>query len=424
MTREPGDLPSTEPVRAGRPGTTGAGASGRLPSATAAQSAPSRSAAGTCEVRANGRMTGTSRSMSAPPAGVRPSSDAIRAPGALLRDALAARVRRRLRAGAGRMPRQLQARLQAALPARRLLDLCLRRPDADQRRDVVTAADFFATSTDGLMPWRGRPEALQARPVARIPPLDLAEGSRRMTAPLQGSLHHRHRLPRRRQDDADPPSAGQRRRPAARPHRQRIRRCRRRRRILQALRHRELPAKRISSSSPMAASAAPSPTISSRRSSSSWRAPKPPIISSIETSGLALPKPLVKAFDWPAIRSRVTVDGVIAVVDAAARRGRPLRRRSGRVAARSARATRRSTTTIRWRRSSRTSSLCADLIVLNKTDLIDEAEARARRRRRSSATVPRAVKIVRDLEGRSIPSVLLGLGAARRGRPRRAPLAS
>ncbi|RJF88247.1 cobalamin biosynthesis protein CobW [Oleomonas cavernae] len=35
----------------------------------------------------------------------------------------------------------------------------------------------------------------------------------------------------------------------------------------------------------------------------------------IETSGLALPKPLLKAFDWPAIRSRVTVDGVIAVVD-------------------------------------------------------------------------------------------------------------
>src|SRR5215472_7715603 len=30
----------------------------------------------------------------------------------------------------------------------------------------------------------------------------------------------------------------------------------------------------------------------------------------IETSGLALPKPLVQAFHWPAIKSRVTVDGV------------------------------------------------------------------------------------------------------------------
>src|SRR5204862_2239101 len=38
----------------------------------------------------------------------------------------------------------------------------------------------------------------------------------------------------------------------------------------------------------------------------------------IETSGLALPKPLVQAFLWPQIKSRVTVDGVIAVVDGAA----------------------------------------------------------------------------------------------------------
>ena len=38
----------------------------------------------------------------------------------------------------------------------------------------------------------------------------------------------------------------------------------------------------------------------------------------IETSGLALPKPLLKAFDWPALRSRITVDGVIALADAEA----------------------------------------------------------------------------------------------------------
>ena len=38
----------------------------------------------------------------------------------------------------------------------------------------------------------------------------------------------------------------------------------------------------------------------------------------IETSGLALPKPLLKAFDWPAIRSQITVDGVIALADAEA----------------------------------------------------------------------------------------------------------
>ena len=38
----------------------------------------------------------------------------------------------------------------------------------------------------------------------------------------------------------------------------------------------------------------------------------------IETSGLALPKPLLKAFDWPNIRSKITVDGVIALADAEA----------------------------------------------------------------------------------------------------------
>ncbi|MHA1189661.1 MAG: GTP-binding protein, partial [Alphaproteobacteria bacterium] len=38
----------------------------------------------------------------------------------------------------------------------------------------------------------------------------------------------------------------------------------------------------------------------------------------IETSGLALPQPLVKAFAWPSVRNRVTVDGVVTVVDSAA----------------------------------------------------------------------------------------------------------
>src|SRR5450432_2235267 len=41
--------------------------------------------------------------------------------------------------------------------------------------------------------------------------------------------------------------------------------------------------------------------------------PQPPDHILIETSGLALPKPLLKAFEWPELRSRITVDGVIAV---------------------------------------------------------------------------------------------------------------
>jgi cobalamin biosynthesis protein CobW len=38
----------------------------------------------------------------------------------------------------------------------------------------------------------------------------------------------------------------------------------------------------------------------------------------IETSGLALPKPLLQAFHWPEVKARVTVDGVVTVIDAAA----------------------------------------------------------------------------------------------------------
>src|SRR6185312_15899370 len=46
--------------------------------------------------------------------------------------------------------------------------------------------------------------------------------------------------------------------------------------------------------------------------------PEPPEHIVIETSGLALPKPLVQAFAWPEVKARVTVDGVVAVIDAAA----------------------------------------------------------------------------------------------------------
>src|SRR5579859_5557561 len=45
---------------------------------------------------------------------------------------------------------------------------------------------------------------------------------------------------------------------------------------------------------------------------------EPPDHIVVETSGLALPKPLVQAFAWPQIRTRMTVDGVVTVIDAAA----------------------------------------------------------------------------------------------------------
>ncbi|ESZ43410.1 MULTISPECIES: DUF1636 family protein [unclassified Mesorhizobium] len=39
--------------------------------------------------------------------------------------------------------------------------------------DLVTGAKLFATSADGLIPWRGRPDSLKRGLVARIPPLDM-----------------------------------------------------------------------------------------------------------------------------------------------------------------------------------------------------------------------------------------------------------
>src|SRR4029079_15954900 len=39
--------------------------------------------------------------------------------------------------------------------------------------DRVTGAKLFATSTDGLILWRGRPDSLKRGLVARIPPLDM-----------------------------------------------------------------------------------------------------------------------------------------------------------------------------------------------------------------------------------------------------------
>ncbi len=41
--------------------------------------------------------------------------------------------------------------------------------------DLLAGAALFATSTDGLMPWRGRPDALKRGMIARVPPLTVSE---------------------------------------------------------------------------------------------------------------------------------------------------------------------------------------------------------------------------------------------------------
>src|SRR5215469_8707904 len=91
----------------------------------------------------------------------------------------------------------------------------------------------------------------------------------------------------------------------------------------------------------------------------------------IETSGLALPKPLVQAFHWPSIKNRVTVDGVVAVVDGAALA-------AGRFATDLDALTRQRNADAALDHDNPIEEVfddqiaCADLVVLNKRDLLDE----------------------------------------------------
>ena len=41
--------------------------------------------------------------------------------------------------------------------------------------DLITGAKLFATATDGILPWRGRPDSLKRGLVARIPPLAIVK---------------------------------------------------------------------------------------------------------------------------------------------------------------------------------------------------------------------------------------------------------
>ena len=137
--------------------------------------------------------------------------------------------------------------------------------------------------------------------------------------------------------------------------------------------------------------------------------PNPPEHIVIETSGLALPKPLLKAFNWPSIRTRLTVDGVIAVVDAPAVH-------AGRFADDPAEVARQRAADPSLDHDNPLAEvyedqlMSADLVVLNKTDLLTAAEIDAVATA-ITGSIPRAVKLVRTSEGRLDPAVLLGLGA-------------
>ena len=130
----------------------------------------------------------------------------------------------------------------------------------------------------------------------------------------------------------------------------------------------------------------------------------------IETSGLALPKPLVQAFQWPAIRSRVTVDGVVAVVDGPAVASGQFAEDPQALANQRA-ADQAVDHDNPLEEVFEDQLLCADLVVINKSDLID-TETRRKVRVEIEGQLPRAVKVVETEAGAIDPRVLLGLGAA------------
>jgi len=130
----------------------------------------------------------------------------------------------------------------------------------------------------------------------------------------------------------------------------------------------------------------------------------------IETSGLALPKPLLKAFDWPAIRSRITVDGVIALADAeAVAAGRFAPNVEAVEAQRAADPSLDHETPLS--EVFEDQILCADLILLSKADLAGEAGL-ASARALITAELSRAIPMLAMTEGVIDPRVILGLGAA------------
>ncbi len=130
----------------------------------------------------------------------------------------------------------------------------------------------------------------------------------------------------------------------------------------------------------------------------------------IETSGLALPKPLLKAFDWPAIRSRITVDGVITLADAeAVAAGRFAPDLAAVEAQRLADPILDHETPLSEVFEDQIA--CADIVLLSKADLAGEAGLAAARAV-IDAEAPRKLPMIAMSEGVIDPRLILGLNAA------------
>ncbi|MBB3711545.1 cobalamin biosynthesis protein CobW [Limimaricola variabilis] len=130
----------------------------------------------------------------------------------------------------------------------------------------------------------------------------------------------------------------------------------------------------------------------------------------IETSGLALPQPLIRAFNWPGISTRVTVDGVVTVVDGkAVAEGRFAHDVAAVDAQRAADDGLDHETPLSELFEDQIAA--ADMIVVNKTDLLEPAEAEALAAR-LKAEAREGVQVVRATMGALPVEVLLGQGAA------------
>lgn len=128
----------------------------------------------------------------------------------------------------------------------------------------------------------------------------------------------------------------------------------------------------------------------------------------IETSGLALPQPLIRAFNWPEIKAEVTIDGVVTVADAAAlAEGRFASNEDAVDAQRRADEMLDHETPLGELFEDQL--VAADMIVLNKTDLVDEAALAAVENELREHMRP-GTGIVRAANGHVDTRALLGLG--------------
>lgn len=130
----------------------------------------------------------------------------------------------------------------------------------------------------------------------------------------------------------------------------------------------------------------------------------------IETSGLALPKPLVQAFRWPEIRNCATVDGVVTVVDCQAlASGELVGDLDALEAQRKADPNLEHETPIEELFEDQLA--CADLVLLTKTDLVEDEKLTQIKTWLSQELEPH-VKVIPCHQGEINPDILLGFNAA------------